>query len=66
MLSLDQCRKIDPNLKGISDEKLGEILASLYAHGNLAVESYLEAKKDVSKNPLGVQTSAGQPGTLGE
>lgn len=50
MLSPEQCRKIDPSLKDLSDEELGRIIVSLYQLGGLAFDSWL-AKSGVSKNP---------------
>lgn len=50
MITLDDCRKIDPSLRHMSDEELKKVLETLYGLGALALESY----SNVSKNPDGV------------
>lgn len=59
MISLEQCRKIDPKLDNLSDEKLTHIRDLLYEFGYLAMETYIEDKSG-SKNiefPRGVNGS---------
>ncbi len=46
MVTPNDCRKIDPSLKDVSDEDLKEVLKTLYGLGELGLESYF----DVSKN----------------
>lgn len=53
MLSLEECRKIDPSLKDCSDDQVREIRDALYEFGKLAIDLWLDAKGG-SKNPLGV------------
>lgn len=50
MLSVEQCRKIDPSIKDLSDEQLRGVIEALYQLGELAFDSWL-AKSGVSKNP---------------
>ena len=54
MLSLEQCRKIDPDLKNVSDDELTTVLNLLYGFADLAIDEY-EEKKRVPKFPLGSQ-----------
>jgi hypothetical protein len=51
MLSLDQIRRIDPNLSDIPDEELLKIRNKLYGIVDLALDN-LE-KAGVPKSPLG-------------
>ena len=44
MISLDQCKKIDPALVNLSDEELTEIRNSLYELGNIAFKVWQEEK----------------------
>lgn len=53
MLSLEECRKIDPTLNELTDEQVREIRDALYEFGQLAIDLWLDAKGG-SKNPLGV------------
>ena len=39
MMSLEQCRKIDPSLNNLSDEELTEIRNALYELGNIAFKT---------------------------
>ena len=54
MLSLEQLRKIDPNLSDLSDEQLLSVRESLYSLSRMAFEI---ANKDVSKSPIGAMQS---------
>ena len=51
MLSLDQCRKVDPKLVSIPDEKLLMIRDQLYKLSNLILDDLQE--KEGSKIPFG-------------
>lgn len=62
MLSIQQCRTIDPALEGLSDEEIAEIRDALYAVGKLALEQI--NKTTVSKNPAGVMPSSGNSSTI--
>ncbi len=53
MISLEQCKKIDPQLENLSDEDIEKLRDSLYAIAELALESYFDEKSG-SKNPVGV------------
>ncbi len=56
MISLEQCRKIDPKLSRLSDEELTRVRDLLYEFGFLALETFMEDKSG-SKNvefPRGV------------
>lgn len=50
MLTLDQCRKIEPGLQGLSDEELIEVRANLYRAAQLALEAWAKQHSG-SKNP---------------
>ena len=50
MITLADCRKIDPRLEKMSDEELKKVIDLLYGLGELALESYF----NVSKYPRGV------------
>lgn len=53
MLSLEQCRKIDPSLKELSDEELLQVCDDLYGLGKLALDNFARVmrKNEGSKNP---------------
>ena len=53
MLTLEQCRKIDPALCDTPDEELAAALGILYGFGQLAIEDY--ESKGVPKIPLGFE-----------
>lgn len=53
MISLEELRKIDPDLENISDEELIKIRHSLYSLGKLSLETFIE-KKTGSKYPIRV------------
>lgn len=57
MLSLEQCRKIDPRLELLPDEEVLKLLESLYGLGQLAFESYIKENAG-SKNPEGLLLSS--------
>lgn len=40
MLSIEQCRKIDPELKDLSDEEVFEVLRDFYGLSQLAFEKW--------------------------
>lgn len=50
MLSLEQCRQIDPTLLDLSDEKLSEVRGALYKLAKLALSAYL--KKPEARTPV--------------
>ncbi len=64
MLSIAQCRKIDPELYGMTDEELEGVLVSLYALGHLSFDLWAASRECVSKYPLGVQTEVPSSGTV--
>jgi len=66
MLTVKQCRNIDPELATISDEELGAVLEQLYGLGNMAFDLWAAARDGVSKYPLGVQKEGLLPGKVGE
>lgn len=49
MLSTEQCYKIDPSLKNLSEEELLKIRDELYQLGQLALENWRSERG--SKNP---------------
>ena len=51
MLSLEQCRKIDPRLKDMPDEAVAKIRDLLYEVGQLAFDTWTE--ENGSKYPFG-------------
>jgi len=53
MLSLEDCRKIDPELNNISDQELEAIRDCLYGLGNLAIEDWIRENSG-SNFPLGL------------
>lgn len=53
MLSIEECRKIDPSLSDCSDDQVREIRDALYELGLLAFNSWLKTRGG-SKNPRGV------------
>jgi len=50
MISINQAREIDPNLKDLSDEELEKVLLELYELGGLALEAYFD-RKEAAKIP---------------
>ena len=40
MISLEQCRKIDPSLGNLTDEELTEVRNALYELGNIAFKTW--------------------------
>jgi len=55
MMSLDECRKIDPRLKDLPDEAVAKIRDLLYEMGQLAFDTWQE--NGGSKYPFGDNTS---------
>lgn len=51
MLSLEQLRKVDPDLEAMSDEELMELRAGLYETAQIAFEAW-HAEKGGSKVPV--------------
>lgn len=62
MLSLKQCKKIDPALKDLSDEELQKILAALYELGSITFDIW--ARRRGSKNPEKIVPKTDKPATL--
>ena len=57
MISLDECRKIQPELADLPDEEVSKIRELMYGLGQLVFETWNEKKSD-SKNPLGSLTDS--------
>ena len=57
MISLDECRKIQPELADLPDEEVSKIRELLYGLGQLVFETWHE-KENGSKNPLGSLTDS--------
>lgn len=57
MISLDECRKTQPELVEMSDEEVSKIRELMYGLGQLVFETWNEKKSD-SKNPLGSLTDS--------
>jgi len=55
VISLEDLRKIDPELNDLTDEELEQIRAELYQLGQLAFDVWW-LEKDGSKNPVGSLT----------
>ncbi len=49
MIPIEQCRKLCPTLRSLSDEEVIRIRENLYEGGSLALESWLK-KNSGSKN----------------
>lgn len=47
MMSLIQCRAIDPRLVAVSDAELSEIRDTLYLLGELALECWMNEQKEM-------------------
>ena len=56
MISLEQCRKIEPDLEKLSDEEVTKIRNLMYGLGQLIYETWDEERSG-SKFPLGSLTS---------
>jgi len=50
MLSIEQARKIEPELQSLTDEEVLDILNDMYGLGQLAFEKWAKEKAG-SKNP---------------
>jgi len=59
MISLDECRKIQPELADLPDEEVSKIRELLYGLGQLVFETWHEEKSG-SKNQLGSLTDSTQ------
>lgn len=59
MLSLEQCRKIDPELAGISDADVLALRDDFYILGGLAIERW-SREKNGSRNPAWVLPDANE------
>ena len=53
MLTLEQCRQIDPDLSKLSDEELAKIRDALYKLGQIIFDDWLTETYG-SKYPVGV------------
>lgn len=63
MLTLEQCRRADPKLRGIPDEMLIELRDRLYGLVQLAFEKHARGA-GVSKNPIRVSPHRPDGGTV--
>lgn len=54
MYTVEQCKKLDSRLSGLSDETLGKAVEHLYALAQLAIDSFLANKNGGSKIPFGL------------
>ena len=63
MLSVEQLRKIDPELKHLSDDEVLQVCNTFYALGQIMYEDW-EAQRGGSKNPFGVLQDSTESGTL--
>jgi hypothetical protein len=52
MLTLEQCRQIDPELKKLSDEELTKVREALYKLGQIIFDDWITEKRG-SKYPVG-------------
>ncbi len=52
MISVQQARKIDPELKDLTDEEIQAVIKDLYDLGSLALECWVATKS--SKFPKGL------------
>ena len=59
MISLDECRKLEPDLTKLSDEEVTKIRNLMYGLGQLIYETWDEERSD-SKIPLGSLTTSAQ------
>ncbi len=50
MLSIEQARKIDPELNNLPDEEVFDILKDLYGFGQLAYEKWIIGKRKFHKS----------------
>jgi hypothetical protein len=55
MISVDECRKIQPDLVTLSDEEVTNIRTLMYGLGQLIYETWDEKRND-SKSPFGLLT----------
>jgi hypothetical protein len=53
MLTLNQCRQIDPELEKLSDEELAKVRDALYKLGQIIFDDWL-TETHGSKYPIGV------------
>lgn len=53
MLSLEQCRRIDPDLASVPDEEIQAALGQLYEMAELAFEVWSSEKAAVPNSHLG-------------
>lgn len=58
MLSVEELKKIDPDLAGLTDAELEEVRAELYAVGQLAFDVWW-TEESGSKNPVGSLPNSG-------
>jgi len=63
MLSLEQCRKIDPRLRDLPDKEVLELRDACYSFAEFAFEMFLKEKAD-SNNPLGPLSESGKRGNV--
>lgn len=58
MLTLQECRQIDPRLNELSDEELSKVLNALYQLGQIIFDDWL-TEKHGSNYPVGVLRNPG-------
>jgi len=63
MLTLEQCRQIDPKLNKLSDEELIKVRAALYELGQIIFDDWV-TEKPVPSHPVGVLRVSEEPGKL--
>ena len=63
MLSVEQLRKIDPDLAHLSDDEVLRVRNTFYELGQIMYEDW-EAQRGGSKNPFGVLQDSTENGTL--
>jgi hypothetical protein len=57
MISLEQCRQIEPDLEKLSDEEVTKVRNLLYGLGELVFETWDDKRND-SKKQRGLLTSS--------
>ena len=62
MLTIEECKTIDPSLAGLSDQQIIEIRDALYLAGKLALQHFND--HSVSKNPNWLMPSTDNSTTI--
>ena len=63
MLTLEQCRQIDPKLNKLSDEELMKVRAALYELGDIIFDDWA-TEKPVPSHPIGVLRESEEQGKI--